>query len=62
MSNIVQNYTEYSRVDNLKPHEYNDVRQGGLTMDNKLEEKLFFSKEAAEYLEITPQRLNTLVK
>ena len=31
-------------------------------MDNKLAEKLFFSKEAAEYLEITPQRLNTLVK
>ena len=31
-------------------------------MDNKLAEKLFFSKEAAEYLNITPQRLNTLVK
>lgn len=31
-------------------------------MDGKLAEKLFFSKEAAEYLDITPQRLNTLVK
>lgn len=33
-----------------------------MNMDNKLAEKLFFSKEAAEYLNITPQRLNTLVK
>ena len=31
-------------------------------MDNKLAEKLYFSKEAAEYLNITTQRLNTLVK
>lgn len=33
-----------------------------MTMDNRLAEKLFFSKEAADYLNITPQRLNTLVK
>lgn len=31
-------------------------------MENNLSEKLFFSKEAAEYLNITTQRLNTLVK
>lgn len=31
-------------------------------MDSKLADNLFFSKEAAEYLNITPQRLNTLVK
>lgn len=31
-------------------------------MDNQLADKLFFSKEAAEYLGITPQRLNALVK
>lgn len=31
-------------------------------MDSKLADNLFFSKEAAEYLDITPQRLNTLVK
>ena len=31
-------------------------------MDNKLAEKLFFSKEAADYLGITTQRLNMLVK
>ena len=31
-------------------------------MDEDLANRLFFSKEAADFLEITPQRLNTLVK
>ena len=31
-------------------------------MDNNLADKLFFAKEAADYLGITTQRLNTLVK
>lgn len=31
-------------------------------MDKKLADQLFFSKEAAEYLGITPQRLNVLIK
>ena len=31
-------------------------------MDKTLANDLFFSKEAAEYLNITTQRLNTLVK
>ena len=31
-------------------------------MDKDLANRLYFSKEAADYLEITPQRLNTLVK
>lgn len=31
-------------------------------MDEDIANRLFFSKEAADFLEITPQRLNTLVK
>ena len=31
-------------------------------MENNLAKKLFFAKEAAKYLNISPQRLNILVK
>lgn len=49
------------RVDMLKPHAIKLNWRGG-DMNNKLANELFFSKEAADYLGITTQRLNMLVK
>ncbi len=49
-------------VDNFKPIRYPVIRKGDNMEKRPLSDCLFFAKEAAEYLGITVQRLNKLIK